>query len=77
MKERERQSCIAEDSKRAGFWGTVELGDDRRRMIYEDDAEGLRRVREKEREGKERMRLDKDKGFQHVERYSMVAKRIW
>lgn len=36
-------------SRRIGGYGKVEVGDDRRKMIYEDDVEGLRKAREKER----------------------------
>ncbi|MCJ1387572.1 hypothetical protein MMC18_000415 [Xylographa bjoerkii] len=74
MKEREGVSSTAE-GKRLGGWGVVEVDEEKRRLIYEDDGEGLRR-REKgvggAKEGKE-----KEKGFGGVRRYDMVAKRIW
>ncbi|MCJ1281891.1 hypothetical protein MMC26_001214 [Xylographa opegraphella] len=78
MKARERVSSTAE-GKRLGGWGVVEVDEEKRRLIYEDDAEGLRR---RERAvgggggGKERER-EKEKGFEDVRRYDMVAKRIW
>jgi hypothetical protein len=68
MKRREAASAHAEGS-RSGGWGVVEMGDAKRKWIYEDDAQGLARVREKAEKN--------DAGFGTVERYSMVAKRIW
>lgn len=63
-----------EGSRRAGGWGMVEVGDDKRRWIYADDPEGLRRVKEKEDRDKNK---DKDLKIDHVQRYEMVAKKIW
>ncbi|MCJ1397451.1 hypothetical protein MMC11_000644 [Xylographa trunciseda] len=77
MKVREALSSTAE-GKRLGGWGVVEVDEEKRRWIYDDDGEGLRRrvgrgkeVREEEMERK------KEKGFGGVRRYDMVAKRIW
>ncbi|MCJ1380274.1 hypothetical protein MMC17_003377 [Xylographa soralifera] len=74
MKAREGVSSTAE-GKRLGGWGVVEVDEEKRRLIYEDDGEGLRR-RERGvdgvKEGKEM-----EKGFEGVRRYDMVAKRIW
>ena len=56
------------------------MDEDKRRWIYEDDREGLKRVKEKEREGREREKVaaaGKGETFGGVSRYSMVAKRIW
>jgi hypothetical protein len=75
MKVREHESSAAE-GKRLGGWGTVEVDEDKKRWIYEDDQEALRRLKEKEREGKKKEEGG-GKGFGNVERYSMVAKRIW
>ncbi|PTU24402.1 hypothetical protein P175DRAFT_0497535 [Aspergillus ochraceoroseus IBT 24754] len=65
---------VVEGGRRAGGWGVVEVNEDHRRWIYADDAEGLRRLKEKEKDkgpkGDE-LRLD------HVQRYEMAAKRIW
>ncbi|KAG2417626.1 hypothetical protein HFD88_008845 [Aspergillus terreus] len=61
-------------SRRVGGWGVVEVNDDQRRWIYVDDPDGLRRLKtkeEKDRNAKEELNLD------HVQRYEMVAKRIW
>ena len=56
----------------------VELGDERRRWIYEDDPEGLKKMRDREKDTREREgRGNNNKGLTHVERYAMVAKRIW
>lgn len=73
MKERERESCDAQ-GKRVGGWGVVEVGEEKRRWIYEDDPDGLRTLREKEERGRkpsDTTRLD------GVQRYTMAAKRIW
>lgn len=70
--------------KRVGGWGTVEVGEERRRWIYEEDGEGLERLRDKEREkdgarggGKGGGGGEKGVKLEGVERYSMVGKRIW
>ncbi|KAI9046300.1 TAPT1 family protein [Aspergillus affinis] len=61
-------------SKRVGGWGVVEVNDDHRHWIYVDDPDGLQRIKkkeEKDKNAKEELNLD------HVQRYEMVAKRIW
>ncbi|KAJ5646858.1 hypothetical protein N7490_003230 [Penicillium lividum] len=63
-----------EGGRRSGLWGMVEVGDEKRKLIYGDDAEGLRRVKEKEDKDKNK---DKDLKIDHVQRYEMVAKKIW
>lgn len=65
--------------KRVGGFGAVELGDDRRRWIYADDPEGLRKARERERKMEEKRDKggDGERGLEGVTRYEMVAKRIW
>ena len=80
MKERERQPYNNPDAKRVGGWGGVEVGDEKRRWIYDDDDKGLKDLKEKEAKGKERERVKEGKGedgLKRVERYSMAAKRIW
>lgn len=52
----------------------VEVGDEKRRWIYADDPDGLRRVKEKEDRDRNK---DKDLKIDHVHRYEMVAKKIW
>ena len=78
MKTREQESAWS-DGKRVGGWGAVEVGEDRRRWIYEDDAEGVKKMRDRDKETKEREGKSGGggKGLGNVERYTMVAKRIW
>lgn len=67
-------------SKRIGPWGATEVGDDRRRWLYDDDPDGLRRMRERERKTEEKFRdgAAADDGLGRVFRYEMgVSKRIW
>jgi hypothetical protein len=74
MQEHKKQSFDTQ-GRRVGGWGAVEVDEDKRRWIYEDDPEGLRNLREREAKGKEKakgeVRLD------GVDRYTMAAKRIW
>lgn len=80
MKERERQPYSNPDGRRVGGWGVVEVGEEKRRWIYEDDEKGLKDLKEKEAKGKEREKVKEGKGedgLERVERYSMAAKRIW
>ncbi|KAI1370626.1 DUF747-domain-containing protein [Hypoxylon crocopeplum] len=72
--ERENYS---QPGKRIGSWGAVEVGDDRRKWLYEDDKEGLKKMRERERKTEERFKEKGDDGLSKVVRYEMVAKRIW
>ena len=77
MKKRERGSNLTA-GRRFGGWGVTEVDDAKRKWIYEDDAEGLKRSREREKRAFEAAVATKDeKGLEHVSRYSMVAKRIW
>ena len=75
MKEREKEE-VGTGGRRVGGWGVVEVDDDKRRWIYKDDPDGARASREREkasmRRGTERV---EDLGA--VNRYTMVAKRIW
>lgn len=65
--------------KRVGGFGAVELGDERRRWIYADDPEGLKKARERERKMEEKREKggDGERSLEGVMRYEMVAKRIW
>lgn len=92
LAEREQGSSSA-GGKRVGGLGVVELGEERRRVIYEDDTGRRAGKREKEREKEKDREKDweKEKGgkdgegegeretrrFGGVERYAMVGKRIW
>ncbi|KAJ5928808.1 hypothetical protein N7466_007764 [Penicillium verhagenii] len=69
-----KDDFTVEGGRRSGVWGMVEVGDDKRKLIYGDDMEGLRRVKEKEDKDKNK---DKDLKIDHVQRYEMVAKKIW
>ncbi|EXJ95490.1 hypothetical protein A1O1_00612 [Capronia coronata CBS 617.96] len=83
MKMREGNSTYrVEGGRRVGGWGVVEVDEDKRRWIYEDDPGGLRALREREEREKQKQQKDKDRGggvdsLDTVERYEMVAKRIW
>jgi hypothetical protein len=74
---REERETFDARGKRTGGYGQVEVGDDRRRWIFGEDVEGLKRARERERKNEERVEREKDKDFGHVIRYEMVARRIW
>lgn len=79
MKEREKDPVHhVEGGRRVGGWGVVEVDEDKRRWIYDDDAEGAKALRE--REDRDRAKQQKGTGeaaFDKVKRYEMVAKRIW
>ena len=64
-----------EGARRFGGWGMVEVNEDKRRWIYADDPEGLKGLRAYEE--KERKVGAKELNMDHVQRYEMVAKRIW
>lgn len=74
MKERENTSSHA-DGRRVGGWGVVEVDEDKRRWVYKDDPDAARKLREREREARERK--GGEESFGSVTRYSMAAKRIW
>ena len=83
MKEREKNPIHhVEGGRRVGGWGVVEVDQDKRRWIYEDDPEGLRALQEREDRDRAKRERDKEKGlgvdyFDKVKRYEMVGKRIW
>ncbi|KAL4817474.1 eukaryotic membrane protein family-domain-containing protein [Aspergillus spinulosporus] len=65
-------------ARRVGGWGTVEVNEDSRRWIYLDDPESLRKLKEKEKASqKGKSAYGDDLHLDHVQRYEMVAKRIW
>ncbi|KAM7186137.1 Eukaryotic membrane protein family domain containing protein [Rhypophila sp. PSN 637] len=72
----ERDSYDAK-GKRVGGFGQVEVGEDRRRWLFSDDPEGLRKLREREKKNERGAEKEKEKDFSHIMRYEMVAKRIW
>jgi hypothetical protein len=79
MKEREKTSIHdTEGGNGVGGWGIVEVDENKRRWIYQDDADGLKAL--KEREVRDRVKKERGTGeatFDKVKRYEMVAKRIW
>lgn len=78
MKEREKGATHqVEGGKRIGGWGMVEVDEDKRRWIYEDDAVGLRTARERDEREKLKQERGVSAGFDRVKRYEMAAKRIW
>ncbi|OAL52391.1 DUF747-domain-containing protein [Pyrenochaeta sp. DS3sAY3a] len=78
MQEREMMS-VETGGKRVGGWGVVDVDDEKRRAIYDDDPESLKRLRERDEKGKKKEDQERERGtsFGHVSRYAMVAKRIW
>jgi hypothetical protein len=78
MQERELMS-VETGGKRIGGWGVVDVDEDKRRHIYEDDPETLKRLRERDEKAKKKDDQERERGtsFGHVSRYTMVAKRIW
>ena len=75
MKEREKL-VVDVQGKRVGGWGSVEVDDEKRRWIYAEDPEGLRNLRKKESQAREKGKKG-EMDLDGVDRYSMVAKRIW
>jgi hypothetical protein len=78
MQERELMN-VETGGKRIGGWGVVDVDDDKRRQIYDDDPETLKRLRERDEKAKKKEDQERERGtsFGHVSRYTMVAKRIW
>ncbi|KAI0505878.1 DUF747-domain-containing protein [Xylaria bambusicola] len=68
---------FSQPGQRIGAFSAVEIGDERRKLIYEDDPEGLKRMRDRERKTQEKLKEKGDDGLAKVVRYEMVAKRIW
>ncbi|KAF7941767.1 uncharacterized protein EAE97_006604 [Botrytis byssoidea] len=63
--------------KRVGGWGMVEVDDDKKRWIYDDDPETLKKLREKERLARDKEKVGAVHDFSKISRYEMAAKRIW
>ncbi|KAF1845342.1 DUF747-domain-containing protein [Cucurbitaria berberidis CBS 394.84] len=78
MQEREMMS-VDTGGRRIGGWGVVDVDEEKRRAIYDDDPDALRRLRERDEKGKKKEDQERERGtnFGHVSRYAMVAKRIW
>ncbi|KAI1265506.1 DUF747-domain-containing protein [Xylariaceae sp. FL1019] len=66
------------DGRRVGSWGAVEIGDERRRVLYDDDPEGLKSMRDRERKTLAKAQeKSKDDGLAKISRYELSGKRIW
>lgn len=76
MKERERER-VETEGKRVGGWGFVEVDEEKRRWIYKDDEKGLDKIRNRDEKARREAREGKMPDLTHVDRYKMVAKRIW
>jgi hypothetical protein len=78
MQEREMMN-VETGGKRLGGWGVVDVDEEKRRHIYDDDPETLKRLRERDEKAKKKEEQEREKGtsYGHVSRYAMVAKRIW
>ncbi|KAF2744109.1 DUF747-domain-containing protein, partial [Sporormia fimetaria CBS 119925] len=78
MKEREKLDTET-GGKRIGGFGLVDVDEEKRRWIYNDDPDALKRLREKDESGKKKIEEEKTVGvsYERVMRYGMVAKRIW
>jgi hypothetical protein len=78
MQEREMMS-VETGGKRIGGFGVVDVDENMRKQIYDDDPETLKRLRERDEKQKKKDDQERERGtsFGHVSRYAMVAKRIW
>ncbi|KAI0407139.1 DUF747-domain-containing protein [Xylaria palmicola] len=68
---------FSQPGQRVGAFSAVEIGEERRKWIYEDDPEGLKRMRDRELKTQEKFKEKSDDGLAKVVRYEMIAKRIW
>ncbi|KAI0533007.1 eukaryotic membrane protein family-domain-containing protein [Xylaria digitata] len=75
--EKAEHENFSQPGQRVGAFSAVEIGEERRKLIYEDDPVGLERMRDRERKTQEKFREKGDDGLAKVVRYEMVAKRIW
>ncbi|KAF2670298.1 DUF747-domain-containing protein [Microthyrium microscopicum] len=78
MKER-THGRIEAGGTRLGVSAMVEVDDEKRRMLYADDPDGLVRYYDKQEKIRRDKEREKEKGLDlnRVRRYDMVAKRIW
>jgi len=85
MKERENTGNLSpyiDGGRRVGGWGMVEVDDDKRRVIYEDDPAALQALKAKESKDRVKREQEKERGYnadglEKIKRYEMAAKRIW
>jgi hypothetical protein len=78
MQEREMLN-VETGGKRIGGWGVVDVDEEKRKHIYDDDPETLKKLRDRDEKAKKKDEQERERGtsFGHVSRYAMVAKRIW
>jgi hypothetical protein len=78
MQEREMLN-VETGGKRIGGWGVVDVDEEKRKLIYDDDPETLKKLRDRDEKAKKKDEQERERGtsFGHVSRYAMVAKRIW
>ena len=69
------QGHQVEGGRRVGGWGVVEVDESKRKWIYVDDPVALRNLKEKEQKAK--VKAGANETLEKVDRYEMVAKRIW
>ena len=76
--------AVRGQNTRTGGWGLVELDDEKKQQLYRDDPEGWKAARERSAKERDResnaARADREgvmAQYGGVERYKMVAKRIW
>ncbi len=55
----------------------VEVDEDKKRWIYADDPDGLKKGKEREAHVRRQAAAEGGGDLSNVDRYSMVAKRIW
>lgn len=81
MQEQAEAAGIAEPEsflahgRRTGGYGKVEVGEERRRWLFQGDPAGLQKVRDRER--KDPGKGKKETDLSTITRYEMIAKRIW
>ncbi|KAL9087896.1 MAG: hypothetical protein Q9165_006458 [Trypethelium subeluteriae] len=75
MKKRE-DMVVGTQGRRFGGWGVTEVDEDKKKWIYQDDPAALKASKDREKKSKEQIaKGEMDLG--KVNRYAMVAKRIW
>ncbi|TAQ86994.1 hypothetical protein B7494_g4690 [Chlorociboria aeruginascens] len=67
MKKREHENYDT-GGKRVGGWGMVEVDDDKKRWIYDDDPETLKNLKEKEKSAREKAEKGTGQDFSKVTR---------
>jgi len=76
IKKRERE-IYSTHAKPLGGLGTIDVDDEKRKIIYEDDDAGLKAMRAREQKSKRSDHEPDTLKLDNIDRYSMAAKRIW